>query len=163
MRTFTDALDREWALTLNVASARRIRDLAEVDLLHIDGDVLQRLADDPAGLADVLCALCRPQIEAAGLDDERFAEGLAGDAIDRATEALLQELVAFFPQPRRGLMEKALAKLERLRGMTAAAAERALDGETLENVVKEELGNAEAELEAELRARLRASPGASST
>ena len=36
------------------------------------------------------------------ISDEDFGRGLGGDAIDSATTALLEELVDFFPQRRRG-------------------------------------------------------------
>ena len=46
----------------------------------------------------------------AGVTDEQFGEGLAGDALEEAGDALRAGLVAFFPPGKRVLIENALAK-----------------------------------------------------
>ena len=153
MHTFQDNQGRKWDLAINVDAVKRVRDLTEVDLLTaIDGRLLQRLSDDPVMLCDVLFAVCKPQADAAGVSDEQFGQGLAGDAIDAATVALLEELVGFFPQRRRAVLTKAIEKLRKLEGMTLNAAAQALDSDVLERVVQQEL--ADTDLETELRARL---------
>jgi hypothetical protein len=64
--------------------------------------------------------------------DEEFGRSMAGDAIDFATTALLEELVDFFPRDRRRLLSKALEKLKKLTGMAIAAVETRLDSGELE-------------------------------
>ena len=153
MKEFQDSQNRRWEVRLNVAAVKRVRDLAGVDLLTaVDGKLFEELAGDPVKLCDVLFAVVKPQADAAGVTDEQFAEGIAGDAIDAAVTAFLEELCGFFPRPRRDLLTKALAKLKKLERITADAAAAVLDGDTMERVLQEELANADAETE--LRAAL---------
>lgn len=46
--------------------------------------------------------------EKLALSAEEFAEAIAGDAISFATDALLEEIVDFFPGPKRKLMRQIL-------------------------------------------------------
>lgn len=136
MHTFTDALDRSWSVEITVASLKRIRALAGVDLLEAaGGSLLDRLVSDPVLLGDVLYAAVKPQADERKLSDEDFGRALAGDAIDRATTALLEEFVAFFPTPRRRILEKALAKLAGWRQQALVAAETRLDDPALDRAV----------------------------
>lgn len=128
MRVFTDAARREWRLTANVASFKRVRERCGVNLyeaLHPEGP-LPRLERDPLLLGDVLFALCEPQARAAGLSAEQFGEGLAGDAIAAATTALLEELPDFFQSPQREALRAILEAGQRLATARTAAASQAL-------------------------------------
>jgi len=105
MHTFRDAEGREWQIAVNVATIKRVRDALDLDLLAAGDpdptkDAIVRLAGDPILLADTLFVLCREQAETRGVTDEQFGAALAGDPIDRATEALLAEIVDFTPAPR---------------------------------------------------------------
>jgi hypothetical protein len=101
MQTFRDNAGRTWAVSVDVAAIKRVRALAGFDLLSVmDGKAVDRLIADPVLLCDVLCALCRPEAERLGVTDEDFGRAMAGDAIDHATQALLEELVSFCPNPR---------------------------------------------------------------
>lgn len=137
MKTFTDNQGRTWTLTINVDAVRRVRSLAKVDLLSaIDGELLQKLSDDPVLLCDVIYALAKPEADAKSISDEDFGRAMAGDAIDKATTALLEELVDFFPSQRRGLLAKVLEKLKKLQGMAVKAVETKLEGTSLEEEMK---------------------------
>ena len=72
-------------------------------------------------LGDVLFAICKPQADQQDVDDEAFAEGLAGDSIDEACKALVDALVAYFPESRRRLLRKAADKQKMIetRGLEA--------------------------------------------
>ena len=101
MQTFRDNAGRTWAVSVDVAAIKRVRALAGFDLLSVmDGKTVDRLIADPVLLCDVLCAVCRPEAERLGVTDEDFGRAMAGDAIDHATQALLEELVSFCPNPR---------------------------------------------------------------
>ena len=101
MQTFRDNAGRTWAVSVDVAAIKRVRALAGFDLLSVmDGKAVDRLIADPVLLCDVLCAVCRPEAERLGVTDEDFGRAMAGDAIDHATQALLEELVSFCPNPR---------------------------------------------------------------
>jgi len=142
MKTFTDNAGRSWSITINVDAIRRARTLVGVDLLGIvDGQLLQKLIADPVLLCDCVYALCKPQADQAKVSDEEFGRAMAGDAIDAATTALLEELVGFFPLGRRRVLAKALAKLKSLEAMAIGHAESRLDSPELDQRLAEILGS----------------------
>ncbi|MCK6488492.1 MAG: hypothetical protein L6R48_09220 [Planctomycetes bacterium] len=136
MRTFTDALNRSWSLEITVATLKRIRAVAGVDLIEAaGGTLLDRLVADPVLLGDVLYACVKPQADERKITDEDFGRSLAGDTIDTATTALLEEFVAFFPSPRRRVLTQALAKLAGWRAAALTAAEAHLNDPALDQAV----------------------------
>ena len=101
MKTFTDNAGRTWTVTLNVDAIKRVRGLLDVDLLEIvEGTLIEKLIRDPVLLCDVVYAVCKPEADSKGIKDEDFGRAMAGDAIEHATRALLEELVGFSPSPR---------------------------------------------------------------
>lgn len=140
MKTFKDNAEREWQVEVNVAAVKRVKDLLGVDLLTAgDGKLFQDLARDPVLLTDVVYALCKPEADKANVTDEEFGRAMGGEAIDNAVCALMPELVDFFPSPRRGILQKALAKFQKLEAMTVDATEKALDSDALERLMQTEL------------------------
>ncbi|MBK9128179.1 MAG: hypothetical protein IPM13_10305 [Phycisphaerales bacterium] len=127
MKTFTDNAGRTWTLAINVGAVKRVRDLLGVDLLSVfESDLIERLYRDPVLLCDVIYTVCRPEADALGISDEDFGRAMAGDAIDHATQALLAEVVSFFPSPRdranlQALLTKAQAVMDRARDKVEAA------------------------------------------
>ncbi len=150
MKTFKDTESREWQIAVNVASIKRVRDLAGVDLLAIvEGTLLERLAADPVMLVDVIYALCKPQSDQRQVTDEQFGQAMAGDAIEQATAGLLEELTDFFPNRRDR------ASLRRVLETTRGAMERARD------LIEQRIESGEIEKIAEQAlARLNGSSGA---
>ncbi len=130
MRTFADNAGRTWSVVMNVDALKRVQSLAGVNLVAemVDGKLFERLAVDPVLLCNVLYALCKPQADAAKVTDEQFGQAMAGDAIQAATTALLEELVDFFPNRRRSLLRKALTKMNEIDDLELAVAETKLDG-----------------------------------
>lgn len=125
MKSFRDGGGRLWTLAVNVASVRRVKGLVGVNLYALVEDGckgLGALLGDPLALADVLYCLCKEQADAAGVSDEEFGQALYGDAIEAAADALVEELIDFFPDPARrenlrkvaraakGLQERLLAR-----------------------------------------------------
>ncbi|MCP4594504.1 MAG: hypothetical protein GY842_27550 [bacterium] len=101
MKTFTDNASRSWTVTINVDAIKRVRDLLGVDLLQIvEGTLIEKLIRDPVLLCDVVYVVCKPEADQKGVSDEDFGRAMAGDAIEHATKALLEELVGFSPSPR---------------------------------------------------------------
>ena len=121
MKSFTDNTGRTWALVVNVATIKRVRALCGVDLNSIveveDGKpsakLLERLSGDPVLLVDVLYAVCRPECEQKGVSDEDFGAAMAGDAVEQATDALLDEIVDFFPAAKRKAFQRILSASRR--------------------------------------------------
>jgi hypothetical protein len=133
MRTFKDNAGRTWTVTVNVDAVKRVRSLLDVNLLEVvDGHLIERLAADPVLLCDVIYALVKPEADAQQVTDQDFGRAMAGDAIDLATTALLEELVDFFPLGKRRLLQKAVAKLKDWESKALTAAERKLDSPELE-------------------------------
>ena len=100
MKTFTDNAGRVWTVAINVNAIKRVRGLIDVNLLDvIEGTLLEKLIRDPILLCDVVYAVCKPEADALNVTDEQFGQAMAGDAIDQATKALLEELVGFSPSP----------------------------------------------------------------
>ncbi len=118
MRTFRDMKGREWLIQINVAAVKRVRTLVDVDLLGLVDQGfgnLGKLLSDPVRLVDVLYALCKAEADAKGVTDEQFGEAMAGDAIEHAADAFLQELTDFFPNPRiRAGLKRVVAAAETL-------------------------------------------------
>jgi len=132
MHTFVDAAGRTWTVAIHVDALKRVRALAQVDLLEaVEGKLLERLTTDPVLLCDVLYALCKPEADAQKVTDEDFGRAMAGDAIDGATTALLEELVDFFPKGRRALLAKALAKMREVETLAQSLAAKRLDDPAL--------------------------------
>jgi hypothetical protein len=138
MKTFTDNAGRTWTVAISIDSIKRVKGLLSVNLLDaIEGKLLERLVADPVLLCDILYVLCKPQADAAGVSDEDFGRAMAGDAIEAATTAFLEELADFFPKGKRELLQKALGKLRKLQAMALSAAGERLDSPELEEQLRE--------------------------
>lgn len=131
-RSFTDTQGRDWPIEVTVSTVKRVRTLIDVDLLEVlDGKLIDQLISDPVLLCDVLYAVCKPTADERGVSDEEFGRGLAGDAIEHATDALLTAIVSFSPSPRDRaalgqVLTKARAAMDRARD---AIDERIASGE----------------------------------
>ena len=113
MHSFT-TLDVAWEVKINVGSIKRVKGLCEIDLLDAvkdKGELLGRLIDDPILLCNIIYALCEKQAVEKNITDEQFGEAMAGDALEKATTALLEEPVDFFPSRRREVLRAALEKM----------------------------------------------------
>lgn len=144
MKSFTDNLGRSWCLVVNVLTIKRVRALCGVDLNSIveveDGKpaarLLERLSEDPVLLVDVLYAVCKPECDAKNVTDEDFGAAMAGDAIELATSALLDEIIDFFPEAKRLAFRKILAASRRFEEAARKRLETMLADENFErNIV----------------------------
>ena len=152
MKTFVDNAGRTWTVAINVDAIKRVRYLADVNLLEvIEGKLLERLIGDPVLLCDVIYSVCKPEADAkasGGITDVDFGRAMAGDAIDGATTALLEDLVDFFPQGRRRVLAKALAKLRKFETAALNAVELRLDSPELEKRLAADLAALDAQTDA---------------
>ena len=144
MHTFTDNAGRVWTANLNVATLKRVRALAGVDLAsailverdgRVEASLLERLASDPALLVDALYALCKDEADKLGVSDEDFGRAMAGDAILGTTDALLDEIVDFFPNPKRAILQRLVAAARRAETAAKAALDKALSTDELDRAV----------------------------
>ena len=148
MRQFTDRMDRVWEVELNVRQMKRVRDVLGIDLVNViqagkDGavatDTLDRVANDPILLVDILWVLCEGQAKAAGVTDDDFGSSLAGDSISDATRAFLDELVDFFPGARRLFLKKAVDLARKFETENLEVLEKALNSPEFEERLKTSL------------------------
>ena len=101
MRSFKDNEGRQWSVDINVTAIKRVRGLTGEDLMQvIEGTLIEKLIRDPVLLCDVVYAICKPEADSRTVSDEEFGKAMAGDAIEAATTAVLEELVGFCPSPR---------------------------------------------------------------
>ena len=148
MKTFVDNAGRTWTVAVNVGAVKRVRDLTQVNLLEvIEGKLLEKLIGDPVLLCDVIFSICKPEADAKSISDIDFGRAMAGDAIDGATTALLEDLVDFFPQAKRRVLAKALAKLRKLETAALMAVETRLDSPELERQMQAALAALDTPLE----------------
>jgi len=141
VKTFTDNSERLWNVEINVAAVKRVRDLAGVDLLEIvEGKLIERLIRDPILLCDIVYAVCKPQADEREISDEDFGRAMAGDAIEHATSALLEELVSFCPSPRdRKNLGRVLEATNRVMNKARDLVEQKLDSGELERIAEQVL------------------------
>ena len=141
MRTFTDNAGRTWTIALTVAAVKRVRDLAKLDLLNLaNGRVFERLVADPVTLCDALYAACKPQADAEGISDEAFGEAMAGDAIEHASKALIEELIQFFPNAReRAALSRVVRTMDAAMDRARSDVERKLESGEIERTIEEAL------------------------
>ena len=99
-------------------------------------DTIDRVANDPILLCDILWVLCEQQAKADGVTDEDFGSSLAGDSIETATRAFLDELVDFFSFFRRLILRKAGGFARKYEIESAAAGAEALESPEFEERMK---------------------------
>lgn len=143
MHTFTDNSGRVWTLSVNVAAMKRVRALCGVDLASIvevdDNDkpsfkLLEQLSSDPILLVDVLYAVCKPEADARNVNDEDFAAAILGNVITAATDALLEDIIDFFPEPKRRMLKQLLTLTRRFEKEITKQAESVFSEENLSAV-----------------------------
>ncbi len=144
MKTFTDNTGRTWTLSVTVGTIKRVRALCGVDLANIitiapgekpKVDLLEQLASDPVLLVDVLYAVCKPEADSKGVSDEDFGRAMAGDAIELATSALLDEVIDFFPAVKRQVFSKILNATRRFETQSKQALEDFLKDPELDSKI----------------------------
>ena len=135
MRSYKDTEGRVWTIAVNVSAVRRVRALCGIDLASavetspdgkLSANTLSRLATDPVLLVDVLYALSKEEAEKRNVSDEDFGKAMAGDVLNLAVTALIEEIVDFFPNPQRALMKKIMEAAARFGTETEKALEAAL-------------------------------------
>ncbi|QDV85468.1 hypothetical protein [Planctomycetes bacterium TBK1r] len=140
MQKFVDRKSNVWVVDIDSTTLRRVKAIAGVNLLEfVEGDLVERLSHDFLLLGDILYAVCKPQADQQGISDEEFGQGLAGDVISDATAALLEGLVAFFPEPRRRLLQTAAAKYQSVQTKAMELVQMKLNSPDLEEEILDKL------------------------
>lgn len=123
MKSFTDNNGQTWIINVNVGALKRVKSLCDgLNLLNVitftersepRTDVLDQISSDPVLLVDVLYAICKPEADAKGINDEAFGAALSGDVIEYATKQLLEAIVDFFPEAKRKVCQKIIMAANR--------------------------------------------------
>lgn len=99
--------------------------------------MIDKLIRDPVLLCDVVYAVCKPEADALNVSDENFGKAMAGDAIEHATKALLEELVLFSPSRQgRANLQRVLDTTWRLMDRAQAVIAAKLDSGQIEQTVE---------------------------
>lgn len=110
MKTFVDATGKTWTVTINTNAIKRAKETSGVSLVDIvNGDLYGRMLLDPVLVCDIAYGVCEPEAKARKFTREDFNASLVGDAIAAARDAILEDLVGFFPNPVRDKIKNALA------------------------------------------------------
>lgn len=110
MKTFTDNAGRIWTIAINVATIQRVR-ASPLKLDLLDMTLVPRLLEDPVLIVNVVYVLCQIEANGRNITDEDFGRAMAGDAIEAATIAFLEDLTDFFPKGRREMLRRTLNKI----------------------------------------------------
>jgi len=140
-RSFKDNEGRTWLIDINTTTLKRIRALTGVDLMEIvSGKLIDRLYQDPVLLCDCVYAACKDEADTRNISDEDFGRALAGDAIDAATEALLDDTVSFCPNRRdRAIAGRVLTTTRKYMERARDVVEERIDSGAMEQAVERAL------------------------
>jgi hypothetical protein len=118
--TFKDSTGRDWELAINVPVMKRVQARTGHHLgklLNDDCKLLGEITEDPVEFVNVLYAMCESQCKVAGVSEEQFGEGLAGDAMDAASNAFLKAIEDFCPSRTRPLIAALIVKGQEVTGL----------------------------------------------
>ncbi len=139
MKAFKDKGGVVWELEVTVGVVKRVRAVLKIDLAKFDETLYLRLSEDPVLLVDLLWVICEKQAQGRKVTDEQFGEGLAGDAIEEATTALLEAIADFFPGPKRSLFQKVISKTASIERTTSKLAIAKMDDPRLQEAMEKRL------------------------
>ncbi len=138
MKTFTDAANRTWSLTLNLGTAMAVKDKLGIDLLQPEsGDppLLTRLGTDEMLLGEVLCAMLGGQFETYKVTDADVRNSFDGKTLLAAQKAFYEELIDFFRSRGRNDRAKAVAKQMAMIDAAVTAIETKLDQISVDQMI----------------------------
>lgn len=127
----------EWTVSIRVGDLKRVKGMTGIDLVSVieppkEGEMslIEKLYNDPVLISDVVYALIQPQAQHKNITSEQFVEDLTGEDLQKATDIILDEIEAFFPEPKKGAlrmmhrelnkaMKEAEAEMQRMFGETS--------------------------------------------
>ena len=148
MKTFKDTAGRTWSLSLTIGSAKKIRDLLEIDLFGDDiSTIVTDLASDPVRLAGVLWVLVSDEAAAKDINEDDFFGAFSGDVIEAATDLFLEELVQLYPEKKRVILHKILEKIRSAELRILEQAQAMVESDRLDKFIEEKIREVEKDLE----------------
>ncbi len=157
MKIFNDTKGDGWQVEINTTVVKRVKTLLDINLLSLADDnfaLLDRLSTDLILLVDVLYVVCCDQAKEREISDEEFGRRMAGDEIIAARDALIEELINFFPDARRRAMMKTVTGKARAltetilnKGQAAITEVESLDTEAVASALMSSFGSLPESLE----------------
>lgn len=144
--SFTDETGDTWTLRVTTGTLFRVRERLGVHLLDLfsaDGQKFAELCSDPIQLATIIYLVCRDEAESRKLTEIDFYDLIFADTLESATEALMEAIANFFPNPQQRKAANAILgriKLlrKRMMEMGQTKLETALEGIDLESLAGQE-------------------------
>ena len=128
MKTFKDALGRDWSIHFSCGSLKRLAAAVGFDLADMrNNKAVELFCGDYTHLNDILWAMCKKAAGELGISEESFGDGLRGDALTAATEVMEAELLDFFPLSRRLLLGRLLARTKEIQATAMEQAGRDIE------------------------------------
>lgn len=142
MKTFTDCMGRTWTVTINVGTIKRVKTMLGINLLEaITDDLAEKLKNDVCMLVDVLYVICKNEADTKNITDENFGEAMAGDALENATNAFLDELIDFFPAEKKMILRKAINKVNQAEKKALEMGNKYIENMEIEKQIETKLLN----------------------
>ncbi len=115
MATFSDAAGVDWQLRVTVGAINRVRESTGVELdkcLEDNMAVLHEMLVDICKVVDVVYSICRQQAVERNVSAEEFGERMVGDSVTKATDALIESLIDFFPKRQSEILKATMRKMK---------------------------------------------------
>jgi hypothetical protein len=113
MKTFKDASGREWTIDINLNTIEQVIASCKIDLTALfegEHETLAQLFNTPRLLVSVLWVLCGPEQPDALLSEKLFKANMKGDALEAGANALVDDIIDFFPRARQREVCRAAVK-----------------------------------------------------
>jgi hypothetical protein len=130
--TFTDASGREWRAVLSFIKVRKIRAATKVDLGNVEQlskGWAQLLYDDDKALDAVWIAIADGDDLAAGVTKDEWLAAMDGPILEDARRALKEAVENFTPPPKRSILRKGLAAVDKAWRIALGETEQKVDRE----------------------------------
>lgn len=161
---FVDTDGRKWLVKITVGTVRQLKADMGLDLFaSADGSLFKELGSDPGKLCELLWRLVAKQAEERQVEEVAFWEAIDDTALDAATYAFFEALIAFFREDKRGPLRLILAKMKKAEAATVANAQAMAESPKLdrlmESLVNQEREKAEALMDLALTQASKPRPG----
>ena len=144
MRVFKDKKDNTWEIEITISALKRVKSYLDLNLLDIfkqnqetqKFELLEKISEDPVLLVDLLFVLCEKQVKERNMSTEDFANVFSGEVIENAVNALLYEIIDFFPETKKAVLKKILDTGKKMQGEAEKLILEKLDNVNLEQMLK---------------------------
>ena len=126
MAEFIDNKVRKWQVAIDAPTILMLRKEADPDFMLGDtaeSNTYKRLEADPVLLCRVVFLLCQKQLTERDVSEEDFYKEVIGNAIEKATKAILEAILDFTPrQTTRDVLRTSAAVDDQIREVAAQKA-----------------------------------------